>query len=527
MSDPAALSPLEEWENWIATASAKPLPYIVAFLMVTVVALTFGSSKSHLKHLPILNPPKGYSITGLETKEQFLTSAKDLLNEARVKFPEQAVRVLTDLGDCVVLPPELADEVRNEPKVDFMSAVLEDFHGNVPGFQGINAGAKLDDIIQHVARKQLTKYLAKVTQPLTSETKLALEINMGNSTEWREVSIQPILLDIIARLSSRIFLGDELCRSEDWLRITKTYTVLGFESATRLHLFPRPLRPLVHWFLPYCQQLRGLVAEARSVVNPVIEKRRRVRQSAVEKGQPVPRFDDALDWADEEAKGRPYDPAIFQLNLSVAAIHTTNDLLKQVVIDLAEHPQFVQPIREEIVTVLSEGGWQKTSLYNMKLLDSAIKESQRIKPITLTSMRRRVEKPLQLSNGLTLKPGDRFVVDSGRMWDPKVHQSPEVYDPYRFLKMRTQPGKENQAHLVSTSANHLGFGHGEHACPGRFFAANEVKIALCHLLMKYDWKLAPGTPTKPLVSGFSINSNPFAKLMIRRRESVELDIDSI
>lgn len=36
----------------------------------------------------------------------------------------------------------------------------------------------------------------------------------------------------------------------------------------------------------------------------------------------------------------------------------------------------------------------------------------------------------------------------------------------------------------------MGFGFGRHSCPGRFFAANEVKIALCHILLKYDFKLA-------------------------------------
>ena len=36
-----------------------------------------------------------------------------------------------------------------------------------------------------------------------------------------------------------------------------------------------------------------------------------------------------------------------------------------------------------MITVLGEGGWTKTSLHNMKLLDSVIKESQRTKPIGL------------------------------------------------------------------------------------------------------------------------------------------------
>lgn len=42
--------------------------------------------------------------------------------------------------------------------------------------------------------------------------------------------------------------------------------------------------------------------------------------------------------------------------------------------------------------------------------------------------------------------------------------------------MREQAETETEALLVTTSPNHLAFGHGKHACPGRFFAATEIKI---------------------------------------------------
>ncbi|KXJ90272.1 hypothetical protein Micbo1qcDRAFT_164807 [Microdochium bolleyi] len=32
----------------------------------------------------------------------------------------------------------------------------------------------------------------------------------------------------------------------------------------------------------------------------------------------------------------------------------------------------------------------------------------------------------------------------------------------------------------------MGFSHGSHACPGRFFAANQLKIALSHIALHYD-----------------------------------------
>jgi hypothetical protein len=66
---------------------------------------------------------------------------------------------------------------------------------------------------------------------------------------------------------------------------------------------------------------------------------------------------------------------------------------------------------------------------------------------------------MTLSTGLKLKKGDRVGVDSCRMWDEAYHNEPMKYDPERFLRMRGHPGKEHLAQLVTTSANHLGFGY--------------------------------------------------------------------
>lgn len=117
--------------------------------------------------------------------------------------------------------------------------------------------------------------------------------------------------------------------------------------------------------------------------------------------------------------------------------------------------------------------------------------------------------------------------DLGRMHDPDIYPDPETFDGYRFFRMRGDPSLDSQAHIVSTSPAHLGFGHGKHACPGRFFAANELKVALAHLIMKYDWKLLPGYEHQWQEWGFAWSSDGTAKLSMRRREAPEIDIDAI
>lgn len=283
----------------------------------------------------------------------------------------------------------------------------------------------------------------------------------------------------------------------------------------------------------------------------VLDERRALKAA----GQ-SPEYIDAIEWFEQVAKGRKYDPVHVQLTLSFVAIHTTADMITQLMFDLAQNPEYIQPLREEVIDVLGKLGWKKTSLYNLKLLDSVLKESQRLRPINdsmrpasslalalplttattfqyreltvfgTASLQRLALRGVKLSDGTVLPRGSISAVASTRHWDSHYYPDPHKFDGYRFLKMRTDGGKENVAQFVSTSPDHLGFGHGQHACPGRFFASNEIKIMMCHILLKYDWRLIKGQDPKVMVHGFILAADHTTKLEIQRRRE-ELDIDSL
>ncbi|GAO19703.1 uncharacterized protein UV8b_06094 [Ustilaginoidea virens] len=510
--------------------SGQALPLLLAGILAAALAIkaaAWCARKRHLAEIPLANPPSWLFFSRPAERVALVRSAAEALLRARDDFPHGPFRFLSDWGELLILPPEFAEEIRNEPKLSFGLAAMRDNHANIPGFETVRIVGRDDQLLQAVARKHLTKHLAKAIEPLCAEASLALAVNLGESPDWQTVRLQPAVLDIIARLSSRVYLGEQLCRSQDWLAVTKTYATAFYAASSKLRMFPRALRPLVHWWMPECRRLRAQRRAAEAIIRPLVRRRQQAKQAAAAAGHPAPVFHDALEWAEQEAataaaaaaagRSRSCDPVVFQLALSLLAIHTTYDLLQQAMTDLASNPQYIGPLRDEVARVVGQDGWSKASLYKMKLLDSALKETQRLKPGSIVTMRRVATDDVALSSGLVLKKGTRVNVDNRRMTDAAVYADPRVYNPWRFYQMRLQPGKEHVAQLVSTSPDHLGFGHGLHSCPGRFFAANEVKVALGHMLLKYDWKLAPATDKTPDCRGMLAKASPTTDVMIRRR----------
>ena len=75
--------------------------------------------------------------------------------------------------------------------------------------------------------------------------------------------------------------------------------------------------------------------------------------------------------------------------------------------------------------------------------------------------------------------------------DPDVYHEAERYNAFRYVAL----GKNNrngaylqqkQNGLSVPTDSFLAWGHGRHACPGRFFAAHLMKIMLAHVLVTYD-----------------------------------------
>ncbi|KAJ0382104.1 hypothetical protein COL922a_013223 [Colletotrichum nupharicola] len=171
--------------------------------------------------------------------------------------------------------------------------------------------------------------------------------------------------------------------------------------------------------------------------------------------------------------------------------------------DLAIRPELVEELREEAQRVCDQfdGQLSPVALHELKLLDSIMKEAQRLNPTTPSHFHRVVERDITLKDGGTLIPQGITVeaIFAPPLFDPVLFPNSQEFDPYRFLKLRRgetpdpnhYKNKEQYTFSHATKEN-LAWGYGAHVCPGRYFANNEIKLVLARMLLRYDIRMPGG-----------------------------------
>ncbi|KAI1813368.1 cytochrome P450 [Poronia punctata] len=494
---------------------------VIALTLIVGIIYSYLTREKPAPGFPLI------SVRGLSPRKSFAFHSQEVIQEGLERTNGGPFQVMTGTGPKILLPNKFADELRNLPSLDFSKAFAKDFFVNYPGFEPQKQGTSNDFLLRDTVRVKLTQSLGLVTPDLVDETIACIDDVLGDGKEWSSRLIREDMLEIVARASSRVFLGAELCRNRRWLDIAKTFTVDTFALSFLMRMTPWFVRPFTYLMAPHSSRLRGSVRDAKRLIAPEVERRKKAVDAAKAAGEKPPKVSDTIGWMYDIAKGRPdLDLVSGQLSLTMAAIHTTTESACRALLDICEYPDLIDQLREEIVEVVGREGWAKTTLYKLRLMDSFLKESQRVTPLATMSMNRYVEKPLLLSDGTQIPSGVRIAVVSD-FSNPAVYPSPEKFDVARFVKKRQEPGQENSWQFVTTSPTHLSFGHGEHACPGRFFASNEIKIILCHLLMKYDWRYVPGAEKpKPRVFETSSSVDAMTRIQARRRKA-EIDLDAL
>lgn len=449
----------------------------------------------------------------------FEKHACEMVKEGVAKYPGRMFRV-PRLGWTVVLNGRRwVDELRGAPEeeMSFFAATEEFTQMRYTLGPNIVDG---DHAHVEVVRNELTKNIGACFDDIYDEIRQGFgdSITFEEGQEWSSIPAFAMAISIIARATNRVFVGLPLCRDPAFLHSNIELASNVMKTAQWISVWPEVLRPLVGTVMsPYKKFLSSLSDHIGAIVA------QRIDEDKVLGVDREDRPNDAISWLlNHYAPGQAQPDAIVVriLGMNFVALHTSTNAFTHALYQLASQPEYIAPLRAEVEEVIAREGWSKSAMRDMHKIDSFLRESGRVSEGDCLVMNRKVVKDggYTFSDGTTLPKGTLVSVAMPSVHlNADVYPDPETFDAFRFSRMREEDSMKYQT--VSTDCDFIPFGHGRHACPGRFFAVNELKAMLAHVVLHYDVQLDGGSRTKPRSEYFGdiALANTAARVLFRKR----------
>ncbi|KAL0574343.1 hypothetical protein V5O48_007605 [Marasmius crinis-equi] len=449
---------------------------------------------------------------------EFVKYGTKVVQDGYKKFPNQAFKIpMLDRYLVVVTGRDMIDDIikAGDDKLSLRRASNEMFYDHIMFSRTLSEMP----YHAHLIEGALTRHLASMFGEVYDELARAFDDEIPATDDWVKVPTLGKALNIVCRTSNRLFIGSPLCRNEEWMELNIRLTIDFFTAATKANLFPRFMQGLVAWYL---NPIKPWLKLALKHLEPIIHERVEKLKAGEEDSLP----DDFLTWMiqvapkDSDRLLEPEDLTPRLLGVNIAAIHTTGRGLTHALIDLASHPEYIEPLRKEIEFNIERDGWSKAAMGKMRMLDSFLKESHRFSGSHATAIKRVALEEFVFTNGTVIPAGTLLATSPSALhFDETFYSNPFEFDGFRSYRERQLEGENLKHQMVTPGPNYVTFGAGKQACPGRFFAVNELKALMSHTLLNYDIKLddADAPPAAQEVSG-RVLSDSTTKVMFRKRQ---------
>ncbi|KAI0479860.1 cytochrome P450 [Xylaria cf. heliscus] len=491
-------------------------------LLVRYYSFDSAPSKESLKHIPELR------FETDDTDVRYVTDSRALLRRGYDKYLRNGIAFqmrnpVPELGPHVFLPLKYLNEVKAAPR---SLSNFEVFSEKLFLLDYSDAPQQTDAAV-HVTRVDLTKNLGKnfsfprnLVPGIYAETVATIESRL-NSKTWVTVPAYETISSISTQANAYALVGPSLCRNPEWLRISLQAAMAVFGAAREIR---DNYSGRWRWLSRYGdvpKQMRAMRAQAAKLLQPLYKDRLEALESKKSDGQG---FLDGTNWLLQSKSSKSLEKITDQqVFLSVVSTHTTSSVLVSVLFDLLQRPECYEEILAEIREVMGEhnGQWTAQNVAKMIKLDSFMRQSTRFNPLGYMAVQRVAMKKHIFKDGFHLPKGTvyQFHAD-GVHSDPSFYPDPDKFDMHRFARLREEVDK-NKFHFASVSDSSLTFGAGNHACPGRFFAALVIKMTLVVLLTRYEVKLEDTSEKGEKVplrvpDHFTMNPNPTMKIAVRK-----------
>ncbi|PCH41866.1 cytochrome P450 [Wolfiporia cocos MD-104 SS10] len=354
----------------------------------------------------------------------------------------------------------------------------------------------------------MTPYLGRFVPVAMNVLVKALQDNLGTDKKAPVVvdNVFETILDVMSRANAVCFFGEELGTNSELIPLFKQFAGQVGHWLSRkspvLALFPTIAKTYLwvkfHISSPTAAYRNKVLKHALPIVN---ERRRQMREYGDSYNAPVDSLQAYINSVPLDQPIDEFELGTFILTLIFFSMHTTSKRTTYSLYNLAKYPQFIPDLLAEQEATLGQDWSAETvtheQLKGLEKLDSFVRE-------TLRTSNRSIALPHKivgmdewhLPGGYVLPKGTVVNINTEDIYYSPELQGPDprTFNAWRFV------GTDKSASRIGPDM--VAFGLGRHTCPGRFFAVNEIKLALSLILRQYRISFPAGaqpSDSAPLV----------------------------
>ncbi|PWY94780.1 cytochrome P450 [Aspergillus sclerotioniger CBS 115572] len=479
-------------------------------IAVTIYKFVFAVSEYDNLGLPLAGEPDGAKRFSLKSRLRYYYDCAALYTDAYYRFGKHGKAALVPGygGRADLILPESSTEWTTAQPDSVLSVSQAFLQANLSTYSLGHSRYWGDPWQFALVKTQLNNMMNSLIPAVDDELHHIVPLVLGTDTSsWKEIHLDEAVRMIVAGSSSRFTVGLPLCRNEDYLK--RTLSIIDGVMITAIvgNCLPGIL-------LPVAARLASLHTwrNLNKIKNHIIPQYHE-RLAALEKDtddQPQDQLQVMLRFAQKKRPQEVNDLGIMATRLAASnfvSMHQTAGTAVQMLLNIIDSdPEFdtIAKLRAEADRELGpDGAWTKEKFQRMHGHDSVARESMRVTfPFGNRGLLRKVMKDdVVTDGGIPLKRGTivAFLASQAQR-DPAKFSEPDKFDPWRFSRPVEKEEKANgeapkaayhKDSFVSTSPDYLPFGHGRHACPGRFLVDFELKMIVAYILKHYDIEFPP------------------------------------
>ncbi|OAD78163.1 CYP5311 protein [Phycomyces blakesleeanus NRRL 1555(-)] len=400
--------------------------------------------------------------------------------------------------EVTVVSGHYVREVFLNKHFDFIKGIVKVFDTRLLTDNGSREDFPPEDL-REIITKYLTPKLNIYTRRLIKQLKQDVE-NILGLIEFD--NLYPFVQHLIVNASASIFLGEENSQNKLLIDSIKNMVrLVGSEVKQNPWIEPfSPIKKIRMWVIGKTSPvIRSYKEQLINAIKPVVEYRLSEARRNPDWKKPTDVLQDLLENSKPPAHMDLMDYLVCIITILIfVALHSTIENTTVLLYRILENPEIMDELDLEQREVIEQEGldtncgselFTRDILKKFTKLDSVCRETFRMKNQYITLPHEYDGKvPLTLSNGAVINPGDDVLID---VWTNHRYKKEttsvkdaDEFRPFRFVNQNKQSTKVGEDYLF--------FGMGRHACPGRWFAMQEIQ-AITAILVR-ECKFIPKGP---------------------------------